>query len=94
MPKVDTIRDTLKVVNISGLKDMLKHNIKKAVDNKVSHNKMIDGYTFVAIDGTKFFGSNKKSYAECLKLVKGEKTHSFHSGAVMAVVGVEARLLY
>ena len=93
MPKVDTIRDTLKVVDISGLRDMLKHNIKKAVDNKVFHNGTIDGYTVVAIDGTKFFGSNKKSCAECLKLVKGEKTHSFHSGAVMAVVGDGPKLV-
>lgn len=47
----------------------------------------IDGYTVVAIDGTKFFGSHKKSCSKCLKNTKGEKTHSFHSGAVMSTVG-------
>ncbi|MGC7872123.1 hypothetical protein ACPUYX_11410 [Desulfosporosinus sp. SYSU MS00001] len=40
-----------------------------------------------AIDGTKFFWSNKKSCPECLKNTKGDKTHSFHRGAVMSTVG-------
>ena len=47
----------------------------------------------VAIDGTKFFGSNKKSCPECLKNTNGEKTHSFHSGAVMSTVGFGPKLV-
>jgi hypothetical protein len=46
-----------------------------------------------AIDGTKFFGSNKKSRSECLKNTKGDKTHSFHSGAVMSTVGMGSKLV-
>lgn len=77
LPKVDTIRDTLKVVNIKGLKQINEHIVKKAIENKVFEN------------GTKYFGSNKKSCPECLK----NKNHCFHSGAVMAVVGEGPKLV-
>ena len=86
LPQIDAIRDTLKVMDIDGLKQVNQDIVKKAVENKVFENGTIDGYTVVAIDGTKFFGSNKKSCPECLKNIKGEKTHCFHSGAVMSTV--------
>ena len=79
-PKVDAIRDTLKVIDIKGLKQINRQILKKAIGNKVFENGTIDGYTVVAIDGTKFFGSNKKSCSECLKNMNGDKTHCFHSG--------------
>ena len=87
LPMVDTMRDTLKVIDTNGLKQINQSIVKKAVENKVFDNGTIEGYTVVAIDGTKFFGSNKKSCPECLKNIKGEKVHSFHSGAVMSIVG-------
>ena len=46
-----------------------------------------------AIDGTKFFGSNKKSCSECLKNTNADKTHCFHSGAVMSTVGKGPKLV-
>ena len=88
LPLVDTIRDTLKVIDINRLKQMNRHIVKKSVENKVFENGTIDGYTVVAIDGTKFFGSNKQGCSECLKNTKGEKTHCFHSGAVMSQLGL------
>ena len=87
LPQVDAIRDTLKVIDINGLNQINQHIVKKSVENKVFANGTIDGYNVVAIDGTKFFGSNKKSCPECLKKIKGENTHCFHSGAVMSTVG-------
>ena len=88
LPQIDAIRDTLKVMDIEGLKQVNQDIVKKAVENKVFENGTIDGYMVVAIDGTKFFGSNKKSCPECLKNTTGDKTHSFHSGAVMSTVGL------
>jgi len=58
LAQVDTIRGTLKVIDINGLKQINQHIVKKSVENKVFKNGTIDGYTVVAIDGTKFFGSN------------------------------------
>ncbi|SPF40071.1 Spermidine/putrescine-binding periplasmic protein (modular protein) [Candidatus Desulfosporosinus infrequens] len=91
--QVDAIRDTLKVIDINGLNQKNQHIVKKSVENKVFENGTIDGYTVIAIDGTKFFGSNKKSCPECLKNTKGEKTHCFHSGAVMSTVGIGPKLV-
>lgn len=89
LPLVDTIRDTLKVIDIKALKQINKDLIKKAIENKVFENGTIDGYTVAAIDGTKFFGSNKKSCPECLR----NKAHCFHSGAVMSIVGDVPKLV-
>ncbi|WP_243450459.1 hypothetical protein [Desulfosporosinus sp. Sb-LF] len=77
----------------AGLKQINQHIVKTAFENKACENGTIDRYTVVAIDGTKFFGSNKKSCPECLKNTKGEKTHSFHSGAVMSTVGMGPKLV-
>jgi len=89
LPLVDAIRDTLKVINIKGLKQINEYIIKKAIENKVFEDGTIDGYTVVAIDGTKFFGSNKKSCPECLR----NKAHCFHSGVVMSIVGVGPKIV-
>lgn len=35
LPQVDAIRDTCKVIDISGLKRVSQHIVKKAVENKV-----------------------------------------------------------
>ena len=93
LPQVDAIRDTLKVMNIDGLKQINQHIVKTAVSNKAFENGTIDGYMVAAIDGTKFFGSNKKSCSECLKNAKGKTTHCFHSGAVMSTVGMGPKLV-
>ena len=93
LPQIDAIRDTLKVMDIDGLKQINHHIVKKVVENIVYENGTIDGYMVAAIDGTKFFGSNKKNCSECLKNTKDNKTHSFHSGAVMSTVGSGPKLV-
>jgi len=93
LPSVDAIRDTHKVIDLDGLKHVNQQIVKTAVENKAFENGTIDGYMVAAIDGTKFFGSNKKSCSECLKNTKGDKTHSFHSGAVMSTVGLGPKLV-
>ena len=45
LPKIDTIRDTIKVVEIAGLKAILQHTVKKAIENKVYTSGTIDGCT-------------------------------------------------
>lgn len=93
LPQIDAIRDTLKVIDINGLNQINYHIVKKSIENKVFANGTIDGYTVTAIDGTKFFGSNKKSCPACLKNTKGEHTHCFHSGAVLSTVGNGPKLV-
>ena len=78
LTQIDAIRDTLKVMDNVGLKRINQHIVKTAVENKTFENGTIDGYMVAAIDGTKFFGSNRKSCSECLKNTKGKTTHCFH----------------
>ena len=87
LPQIDTIRDTLKVVELDGLKYMLAHTVKKSIENKVFYNGTIDGYTVGAIDGTKLFGSYKKCCSECLTSTKNGKTHFYHYASVMSTIG-------
>jgi predicted transposase YbfD/YdcC len=89
IPKIDTIRDTLKVIDIEWLREINKSIIKKTIENKVFENGTIDGLVVGAIDGTKFFGSNKKSCEKCLI----KDNHSFHSGAVLSTVGENPKLV-
>ncbi len=60
MPQIDTIRDTLKVIELDGLKYILVRIVKISIENKVFVNGTINGFTVAAIDGTKLFGSYKK----------------------------------
>ena len=94
LPQIDTIRDTLKVVDTAGLERMNLTIIKRAKRNKVFIDGTVAGYTVAAIDGTKLFGSYKKSCSECCTTtVRNKKTNYFHSAAFMSLVGSEPRLI-
>jgi predicted transposase YbfD/YdcC len=88
-PRIDTIRDTLKVLDLCRLQEMNKKVVNKAFRNKVFNEGTISGHRVVAIDGTKFFGSNKKSCDKCLK----NSNHHYHSGAVISLIGDAPRLV-
>lgn len=45
LPLIDTIRDTLRVIDIKGLREINEDLIKKARENKVFENGTIDRYT-------------------------------------------------
>ncbi len=94
LPQIDTIRDALKVIDNQGLYKIHNKIIKKAKRNKVFDEGTVDGYTVAAIDGTKLFGSYKKSYHECCTTrVRNRKTQYFHSAAFMSLIGKEPRLI-
>ena len=87
LSSIDTIRDTLKSIDLDGLSYINKSIIKKGIKNKVFRNGTIDGFTVAAIDGTKLFGSNKKCCEKCLTTYVKGKPHYYHSTAVMSLVG-------
>ncbi len=88
-PRIDTIRETLKVLDLCRLQELNKKVVKKAFRNKVFNEGTTSGYRVAAIDGTKFFGSNKKSCEKCLK----NSNHHYHSGVVMSLIGDAPRLV-
>ncbi len=95
LPKIDAIRDTLKVVDISKLRDTLRYGINKARENKVFDNGTIDGYVVAAIDGTQTFNSDRKNCENCLNAFKKgkEETRNFHSSVVLSTIGEGAKLI-
>ncbi len=95
LPKIDAIRDTLKVVDISKLRDILKYGVRKARENKVFDNGTIDGYVVAAIDGTQTFNSDKKECENCLSAFKKGKQEkrNFHSSVVLSTIGEGTKLV-
>ena len=87
LSQIDAIRDTLKVTEVDGLKYILVHTVKKAIENKFFANGTIDGYTVAVIDGTKMFGSYEKCCPECLTSTKDGRTHFYHYGSILAMIG-------
>ena len=77
------------MISIDGLKIILHNVVNTAVKNKTFANGTINGYTVAALDGTKIFGSNKKSCQEYLT----SKDHHCHSGVVMSTIGDKPRLV-
>ena len=49
LPQIDAIRDTLKVIDLDGLKQVNQQIVKTTVENKVFENGTIDGYMVAAI---------------------------------------------
>jgi hypothetical protein len=95
LPKIDAIRDTLKVVDLSKLREILREIVCKARENKVFDKGTIDGLVVVAVDGTQTFNSDKKSCENCLTAIKkGKKEQrNFHSSVVLSTIGEGPKLV-
>ena len=88
LPQIDAIRDALKVIDLEGLKQINQDIIKKAVENKVFENVLLMDMWWLRLMEQSFL-----SCPECLKNTKGNKIHSFHSGAVISTVGKSPKLV-
>jgi len=73
IPRIDSIRNSLKTINLSGLRKINKSIIRKAVRNKVLSVGTIDGYTVTAIDGTRLFRTQNPHCDDCLYIINKEK---------------------
>ena len=95
LPKIDAIRDTLKVVDCGQIRQVLKSIVAKAKENKVFENGTINGYVVTAIDGTQTYNSDKKSCRNCLKSNKKGKIEqrNFHSSVVLSTIGQGEKMI-
>lgn len=94
LPQIDTIRNTLKKVEIQGIQDINRGIIKTSIRNKVVRQGTIDGYTVAALDGTRLFGSQKKSCKHCAAQMKRNgKIDYSHNAVFMTLVGQKPRLI-
>jgi len=59
VPRIYTIRSSLKTVTLNCMRRIYNSIIKKAVRNKVLNEGIIDGYAVAAIDRTRLFRTEK-----------------------------------
>jgi len=87
LPRIDAIRDSLKVFETNGVEAFHHSIIRTAIKNKFMRNGTIDGYKVVAIDGVELFESTKKSCENCLTRIINKIPHFYHRSVVAATVG-------
>lgn len=87
IPKIDSIRNALKSVDIGTLRNINLSIIKKTCRNKVLDDGTINGYTVAAIDGTRLFRTEKSHCTKCLRIVNKEREYHYHECSVMSLVG-------
>jgi len=93
IPKIDTIRSSLKSINLNALRRINERIIKKAVRNKALDDGTIDKYTVVAIDGTNLFNISKPYCDDCIHTNRRGKVYYAHNCTVMSLIGDGANLV-
>ena len=84
VPRIDSIRNSLKTIDLDILYRINKNIINKSVRNKVLDGGTISGYTVAAIDGTNLFNNQSPHCDDCiLKTNKGKEYYS-HSCTVIS----------
>ena len=87
LPKVDSIRNTMKQIDIEGLRRINKYIVRKAIRNKTFQYGTFEKYIIAAIDGTQILDSKKKKCESCLTMNKRGVAHYTHNAAVMSTIG-------
>ena len=82
LPSVDTMRDTLKLIDLNGLASMNYGINNIAIRNHLFQNGTIDGYLIVAIDDAWLFDSTKKRCEKCLNYEIRGKQYYCHKSVV------------
>jgi len=93
LPRIDAIRDSLKVIEIKGIAALHHNIITTSLNNKFVRNGTIDGYRVVAFDGVELFESTKKNCDNCLTRVINGVPHYFHRSIVGAYVGQDPHII-
>jgi len=93
LPRIDAIRDSLKVIDIRDVESLHHNIIRTSTKNKLVRNGTIDGYKVVAFDGVELFESTRKSCANCLTRVIKNVPHYFHRSIVGAYVGQDPHII-
>lgn len=87
VPRIDSIRNSLKSVDLNILRKINEMIIKKSVRNKVLDDGTIDGLNVAGIDGTNLFNNQSPHCDDCiLKRNKGKEYYP-HSCAVISLIG-------
>jgi hypothetical protein len=92
LPKIDAVREIVKKMELSDVRQMFNGIINKAVENKVLRENTINGLRAAAVDGVELFSSKVKCCENCLtREVKGEAEY-FHKAVVCMTVGCDPHI--
>ena len=75
LPRIGTVRGSLKTFEIDGLIRVHDEIVKKSKENKLYRNGTIDGLKVVALDGVELFESKKKNCPNCLTRIINKVPH-------------------
>ena len=93
LPRIDAIRDSLKVIEIKDIVALHHSIIRTSTKNKLVCNGTIDGYKVVAFDGVELFESTRNIIDNCLTRVINDIPHYFHRSIVGAYVGQDPHII-
>ena len=93
LPRIDAIRDSLKVMELTDIQAFHHSIITTSIKNKLVRNGTIDGYKVVAFDGVELFESTKKNCVNCLTRVINKVPHYFHKSIIGAYVGQDPHII-
>lgn len=93
LPRIDVIRDSLKVMDVKDLEAFLKSVIKQSIKNKIVRKGTIDNHKVVGLDGVELFESINKSCENCLTRVIRGTPHYYHRCVVAAYVGKDPNIV-
>ena len=92
VPKIDALRDIVKMIHGEDIENILKHVVSKTIENKVLRENTIHGLRVAAVDGVEVFSSKVKSCRNCLsREVRGE-TEYFHKAVACMTVGSDPHI--
>lgn len=92
LPHVDSLRNTMKKIDIEGLRSINELIVKKAIRNKIFQYGTFEQYVIAAIDGTQILDSKKKKCENCLTMNRRGVAHYTHNAAVMSTIGNTANI--
>jgi hypothetical protein len=93
LPRIGTVRGSLKTFEIDGLVGVHDEILKESKKNKLYRNGTIDGLKVVALDGVELFESKKKNCPNCLTRIINKVPHYYHKSVVAGYVGTDPHLV-
>ena len=93
LPKIDALRDIVKMMRIEDVRNLFDAVIDKLIENKVLRENTINGLRVAAVDGVEVFKSRLKYCSDCLTRRVAEETEYFHKAVACMTVGCDPHIV-
>ena len=93
LPKIDALRDIVKMMQIEDVQNLFDSVIDKLAENKVLRENTINELRVAAVDGVEVFSSRLKYCPDCLTRKVGEEEEYFHKAVACMTVGCDPHII-